>query len=281
MSATVPVVDAQVHAWAPSDARFPWAPGALGHPHLPDGMPIERLLTAMDAAGVDAALVVSPMLYGDDHRYAAQAARDHPGRLAAVGRVDPAAPDAARVARRWHEDGLRGVRIQPAVDPERWRGGAFAPFIAAAAAQDLVLFVYAPGLLADLPAVARTHPELRVVVDHLGLEPRRRPGVDPFARLGELLALAAEPNVAVKVSGVPALSAQGPPFRDVWDPVRRVLDAFGPARALWGSDFTRTAPHHTYAEALGYLRELDGLTPAELDLLLGGSLQRLLGWPAR
>jgi len=56
---------------------------------------------------------------------------------------------------------------------------------------------------------------------------RPPPPAQPFADLPKLLALAAHDNVAVKVSGACTLAHEPFPYRDIWDPLGRVFDAFG------------------------------------------------------
>ena len=57
-----------------------------------------------------------------------------------------------------------------------------------------------------------------------------------FEDLTAVCALAKRPNVAVKASGMPSLSTQEYPFRDLHDAIRRLVDAFGPRRTFWGTD---------------------------------------------
>lgn len=93
--------------------------------------------------------------------------------------------------------------------------------------------------------VARSNPDLQLIVDHLGIaQPHGAQELagDPFARLDELLSLAQYPNVAVKVSRVPTLSREAYPYADMWPHLHKVLDAFGPEHVMWGSDFSRTRP---------------------------------------
>ena len=116
-----------------------------------------------------------------------------------------------------------------------------------------------------------------MIVDHLGMRQNPTFGLDdpPFRDLPALLALAELPNVRVKVSGVPTLSAGPYPFADLWASLDQVLAAFGAERLMWGSDISRVmgragtirlAPEgreyakHTYAEALFYLKHTDRLT---------------------
>src|SRR6185295_8566303 len=93
------------------------------------------------------------------------------------------------------------------------------------------LMVLVPGSLDVLGRIAERHPGLRLTIDHVGLRRiTRGPGV--FEDLPKVCALARYPNVAVKASGVPSLSAEGYPFRDVHEPMHRLFDAFGPRRTF-------------------------------------------------
>ena len=87
-------------------------------------------------------------------------------------------------------------------------------------------------------AIAERHPRLRLCIDSLGAAPRTTDKA-AFADLPELLALAKRPNVVVKAEGVPAMSSEPFPYRNLHPYLRQVYDAFGPQRLFWGSDFTR------------------------------------------
>ena len=54
-----------------------------------------------------------------------------------------------------------------------------------------------------------------------------------------MLALAKFPNVAIKATGAPSYSSEPYPYRNIHDHLRRIYDAFGPARFFWGTDITR------------------------------------------
>jgi len=47
------------------------------------------------------------------------------------------------------------------------------------------------------------------------------------------------PHVAMKATSAPSYSDQPYPYRDIHDHLRRIYDAFGPARMFWGTDITR------------------------------------------
>ena len=84
--------------------------------------------------------------------------------------------------------------------------------------------------------MVKRHPRVKVVIDHVGrvdLEAK-----DPEPEIRNLLALARYPNVWVKVSEFSSLlPSKKYPFRDAYPVVKRVYDAFGPDRLLWGTGF--------------------------------------------
>ena len=105
----------------------------------------------------------------------------------------------------------------------------------------------------------------------------RRPP-DPFAELPGLLALARHENVVVKISGACTLSREPFPYPDIWDPLRRIFDAFGIGRCLWGTDWTRAVNLLTYEQGVEPFRRTDRLSEAERAELMGGALERVYGW---
>jgi L-fuconolactonase len=104
----------------------------------------------------------------------------------------------------------------------------------------------------------------------------------PFADLPKLLALAAQPNIAVKISGACTLSHEAFPYRDIWDPLGRIFDAFGFDRCLWGTDWTRAIGMLTYKEGVEAFRVTDRLSDSERAALMGETLARVYNWsPAK
>lgn len=190
------------------------------------------------------------------------------------------------------------------VDPDgslglaRFENGEFEPTFVACEASGMPLFVYATGHVGKLAQVAEAHPDLTLIVDHLGLPqpPTDTPDPSPWQRLDDLLGLARYPKVAVKFCGALSLSREPFPHRDVWPHVGRIVDAFGADRLMWASDIgrfhgrlnrgTSTSPDahaqndyagkHTYADSLAFVRDTDMLDEPQKALLLGGTVQRLL-----
>jgi len=86
--------------------------------------------------------------------------------------------------------------------------------------------------------LAARNPKTRLVIDHLGIrqpfEPP--PPAQPWAELPRVLALAAHPNVAIKITGACTLSHEPFPYKDIWDPLAHIFDAFTFDRCMWGTD---------------------------------------------
>jgi len=276
------VVDSQVHIWAPGAAdpsRDPSGAGVTG----------ERTIRLLDGAGVGAAVLVSPSsVYGFDSSYALDVAGRHPERFRVVGPVDLSAPDAVEAVDRWAADG-RTIGLRLIVRDERDAALVASPsgrrVLDAIAARGVPLNVWPPGNVACVGDLARRHPDLRVVVDHTGIDFTAGGTAAVGSRLrteGErLLGLAGLPNVAVKASGTPALSGEAYPFRDVWPWVVRIVEAFGAHRVLWGSDWTRLRNRCDYADNLTWLTDAGLFGGADLEWLLAGAARAVYGWPLR
>ena len=152
--------------------------------------------------------------------------------------------------------------------------------LTAAARHALPVNVLCWGRLDQLTALTARHRETVMVVDHLGLTQPFEPPVptDPWAQLPELVALAAYDNVMIKISGACTLSHQPYPYDDIWEPINRILQAFGVERCMWGTDWTRAVSFLTYREGVEAFRTTDRLSDSDRTALMGGTLSRLYDW---
>jgi L-fuconolactonase len=91
-------------------------------------------------------------------------------------------------------------------------------------------------------------------------------------------ALARHDNVAVKISGAGTLAKEPFPYKDIWDPLRRIFDAFDLNRCMWGTDWTRAVAFLTYKEGVDAFRLADRLSDSDRAMLMGGTLQKVYGW---
>lgn len=275
------IIDTHTHLFAPDPVRYPVDPKASYRPETEGS--VELLRRQMDEAGVDRAVTISPWPYRWDMSYVLDILPGNRDWLAVgvlVDPFDPAGPDL--LSRYVREHGVCGLRIQgrildmgPVDDPATtplWKR-----------ATDLGLTLDVNASQAEYPDVAnraREFPDMPIVLDHCGyvsaeLSPPE-PAVEPVLRMAD------HPNVYAKLSFVGAASARGYPCDDVHWMVRRIVDAFGPERCTWGSNFPTAQYNRTlsYAETARLFTEAIDLTPAEREWVLGRTALNLWQWEA-
>lgn len=276
----MPILDAQVHAYERNHPGRPWV-GTLYGPAEVTG---DQMVAAMDAVGVDGAILVSPFsMYRFDASYALDVHAAHPRRFRLVKPVDPTDSAVVDTIAGWAATaGAVGIRVflrdEASTDPA---DPGINRVLAAAARHSLPVNLACRGRLDQAGGLAARNRNTRLVIDHLGLAQPHvpPPPAEPFADLPKLLALAAHDNVAVKVSGACTLSREPFPYNDIWDPLGRVFDAFGFDRCMWGTDWTRAVGMLTYKEGVDAFRVTDRLSEAERAALMGQTLQQVYNWP--
>lgn len=272
-------IDCQVHTYERNHPGRPW----VGHLQGPPEVTGDDMVAAMDAVGVDGALLISPYaMYRFDGSYAREVQKKHPGRF---GLIKPFDPNDAAVVEQIAEwagyDGTVGVRIMLNRDlSEDPADPGINRVLAAGARHGLPVNLLAWGRLEQAAALAARNPNTQVVIDHVGLQQPFEPPAppEPFADLEKVLALAAHDNVAIKISGACTLSHEAFPYNDIWDPLCRIFDAYGLDRCLWGTDWTRAVALLTYAQGVEAFRVTDRLSDSDRAKLMGGSLQRIYKW---
>ncbi|HEX8496936.1 MAG TPA: amidohydrolase family protein [Actinomycetales bacterium] len=280
------MVDAHHHLWDlrehPQDWVDPTTMGLLLRdfdvPHL--------LADAAGHADLVATVVVQSVHDADETTHLLARAQRWPVLAGVVGWADLTAPDLADRLAAWRAAagghrlvGLRHV-VQGEADPA-WldrpavRGG-LGTLAETGLVFDLLLTT------TQLPAAVRTVralPQLRFVLDHLAKPPI---GTPAMARWAEgVRALAAEPNVSAKVSGlVTEVPAHPWAVDDLRPAVELALDAFGPHRLMFGSDWPVCRLAAPYADVVGSLRRLlSGLSPDEQDAVWSRTACRVYGLP--
>ncbi len=274
------IVDSQVHIWGANTPDRPWPAGREHQAQRPTPLGAEELLGAMDAAGVDRVVIVPPSWEGDRNDLALEAAATHPRRFAVMGRFPVETPAEKDRLMTWRsQPGMLGVRLTLHREPWRplFEDGSIDWFWPAAERAGLPVMVYVPGLVKRLDAVAERHPGLRLIVDHLALPLGSRDDA-AFATFDEVLALGRHPNVAVKPSALPCYTSESYPFRGLHRHIRRVWDAFGPRRMLWGTDYSRLPCSYQQAITL-FTEALDFLSAEDKEWVMGRAALDWLGWP--
>lgn len=274
-------LDAQVHAYERNHPGRPW----IGTLYGPAEVTGDQMVAAMDAVGVDGAILVSPFsMYRYDASYALEVYAAHPDRFRLVKPVDPTDPAVVETIADWAgAKGTVGIRIflrdnastDPA-DPDINR------VLATAARHSLPVNLACTGRLDQAGQLAARNPNTRLVIDHLGLSQPHEPPppAAPFADLPKLLALAAHENIAVKVSGACTLAHEPFPYNDIWDPLGRIFDAFGFDCCMWGTDWTRAVGMLTFEQGVEAFRVTDRLSDSDRAALMGETLARVYNWSA-
>ena len=241
------------------------------------------MVAAMDAVGVDGAVLVSPFaMYRYDASYALEVYAAHPTRFRLVKPVDTTDPVVADTIADWTAtEGTVGIRImlrdEVSADPA---DPGLNRVLAAAAQHSLPVNLLCWERLEQAAQLAARNPNTRLVIDHLGLQQpfEPPPPAEPFADLPKVLALAARDNIAIKISGACTLSHEPFPYRDIWDPLGRIFDAFGFDRCMWGTDWTRAVALLTYEQGVEAFRVTDRLSDGDRAMLMGETLQRVYNW---
>ena len=275
----MPIIDSQVHAYEANTPKRPWR----NVPNWPPSATGDETVAAMDKLGIDGAIFISAFsMYGYDASYAVEVQRKHPGRFAIVKPVNPEDPAAADVIADWKKTpGTVGIRVIVTTEPGRNPSDAgLDPVLREAVRNDFPVNILCWGNLERGAAVIDRHPDVRFIIDHLGiLQPRTPPAPpQPWAELPKVLDLARRKNAVIKVSGACTLSKEPFPFNDIWDPLARLFDAWGFERCLWGTDWTRASAVVNYEQAVEPFRKTNRLTDSERAMLMGGACARAYGW---
>ncbi|MBX7267648.1 amidohydrolase family protein [Micromonospora sp. Llam7] len=257
------IVDAHHHLWVrarhPQHWIDPTTMAAIDDDFEPaDLVPLAR------AAGVTQTVVVQSIAVEAETADLLGLAADDALIGGVVGWVDLTAGDVAeRVDRLRAGPGgelLVGIRhlVQAETDPAYLDRPDVRRGIAAVGAAGLVFDLLVRRH--QLPMAARlAHdlPEVRFVLDHLGKPAPADPAAGDWAR--SLRALAAAPNTTAKLSGL-VTEVDGSPWtpQDLRPAVAHALDAFGPDRLMFGSDWPVCLLATAYQRWVEALSELLG-----------------------
>ncbi|MEV6643808.1 amidohydrolase family protein [Amycolatopsis sp. NPDC051371] len=224
------VLDSHVHFWDPRRLRYPWLDDVarLDRPFTPDLFPVRHDVIVVEAGRVAADAVA-------EIAWMRREAQRHPWIRGIVAHADLENP--AEAGRFADDPFVVGVRrnVQDEapgfLQREDFRTGvallgeAGLPFDACVRAHQLP----------ELTALAEACPQTTIVLDHLGKPSPGGPGYGEWR--GALRRLARHGNVRCKLSGLATETAPGTARSLVVDALEEALDAFGPDRCLYGSDW--------------------------------------------
>jgi predicted TIM-barrel fold metal-dependent hydrolase len=277
------IVHSQIHMWKANTPDRPWAPGT--RPQLPEPMTIERVVPMIDEGGVERVVIVPPTLEGERVDYGQEAARRYPGRFATMGRIALDNPGSARRLPTWREQpSVLGIRLNFGLGiggerPAWLTDGTADWFWPAAEKAGIPVMFLTTGQTSLFGRIAEGHPQLILIIDHMGVSSEAVRNKTMPAAIAESAALAKYPNVSVKLSAAPLFSSEPYPFRDVTPHIHRFFDAFGPRRCYWGTDVTNSFVKATYRQRVTHFtEELNFLSEVDKDWIMGSAILARLGW---
>lgn len=278
-----PTIDAHHHLWQPAQPfDYRWLDAPALAPIRRDFLPAD-LKPHLKSVGVDSTVVVQTQHDTRENHWALDLATRHPFIAGVVGWVDLSGPDCESQLRevKGHpkfvgirhltqdepddnfivrDDVVRGLRVLE-------KHGI--PF-------DLLIH---RRHLRHVPTVAARLPDLPLVIDHLAKPRIKERRTDDW--LTDFQTAATFPNVFCKLSGM-VTEADWTHWKpqDLVPYVRAAVDAFGPERLMFGSDWPVCELAASYLEVFEALvHALGPLSGTERSLIFGGTAARFYGLP--
>jgi L-fuconolactonase len=246
------IIDAHQHFWNPARGDYGW---------LTPDLPIHRvygpddLAPLLQAAGVDASILVQAAPTTTETDYMLGIARCTSWILGVVGWIDLEAPDAAaQVRARANDELFLGVRpMLQDIAPPDWilrdeLGAALAAITETGLVFDALVKSHQIGVV---DALAARHPGLSIVLDH-GAKPKLGDAAAMTAWRTDMAKLAQRPNVTCKLSGLLTELPPGAAAALVRDAMSVLFDLFGAQRLIWGSDWPVLTLSHVNVGAGDY-----------------------------
>lgn len=262
----VSAIDAHQHIWSLGRASYKWMDpedATLASDHT-----IEHALDVLDHAGIEGTVLVQSADNVEDSTVMFEAAHRSDRVRGVVGWVPLDQPVVAeKLLDRWsQEPSFCGVRnlIHTRADSEWIASSSVAPTLSMLADRGIPLDIVAVNedhLRATI-AIGARHPELRLVLDHLGHPPVK--GRDDGSWAALMKDVAANPNVHAKVSGLYPVSGAMDDWRTVdlrpW--LETAIELFTASRLMYGGDWPISVKAGGYQRIWNSLSEL----LSELDL---------------
>jgi L-fuconolactonase len=265
------IIEWNQHIFHPDSELYPFHESAAYQPRIAaePADPLQAYMERMAAEGIDRAVLVHPEPYGDDHRLILDCLEREPEHFLGTTLLYPKDPEApmklADLVSR--QPKLISTRFHAHRGKEQYLD-SFADANVRALWQkavDLGLIIelhIGPDYGEQVGQVLRDIPDSVVVIDHLA-----EPHMGDAVEFSQILELAHFDNVYMKLSGLNHFATDAPLYESALPFTRRVIDAFGPERMVWGSGTPGIVDAH-----------LGAFSVADRARIKGGNLARLLGW---
>jgi predicted TIM-barrel fold metal-dependent hydrolase len=249
------IIEWNTHIFSRDVERFPFHPDAAYRPDV-SRQPADSLAAyrqRMEQEGIDRAVLVHPEPYGDDHRLILECLEREPERFWGTCLFYPKDPEAPRklealvkqqpriIATRFHAHRGKEMYLDSFADP-----GVRALWVKALELGLVIELHIGPNYALSAAEALREYPGSTVLIDHLA-----EPHMGSAVEFAHVLDLAAFGNVYMKLSGLNHFAKDAPLYPSAKPFTRRVLEAFGPDRMVWGSGTPAIVDAHmeSYPEA--------------------------------
>lgn len=270
-------VDTHAHIYHADETLYPKKPDPLRPPEGTGG--IEHLKREMQVHGVSrTVLVQTGSAYGWDNRLSGDVARDNADQMVGVCTLDPGAEESVGIYERLVRDcNVRGLRIEPTKteSPVYDHPDADRLWQKVGELNGVVCAHIQPTFLGELANLLKRYPDVPVVLDHAAY-PKAADGVASETVKG-VEQIAEFSNLTVKLTFAVTGSDQDYPFEDMHVIVRRIINAFGADRCMWGSDFPCELwlKKATYGQHLDLVRQEWDLSAGEREAILSTTAMKV------
>ena len=248
------------------------------------------VLEYMAMAGVDGAVLMQSIMYGQHNEYLADLVKKYPDKfIAAFAFVDPRKGEDAIDELDFIKDlDLVGVKIEPPDMPFWLDDEQYDTFWKKMEKLGLIFSVdlgWDPPVheynfqIEQLENVIKRFPNMIVLIQHLGVsylwDENQKP---PFPTLQRTLKLKKYPNVMFDITGLPEFCpSEEYPFPRAQKIMEVVGETVGAERIIWGSDFPGILPEDvTYKQTLNVVKNhCDFFTEKQMGLILSGNALKL------
>ena len=269
------IIDSHLHIWELTRFHYPWiaqqSAALLRQTYLPDD-----IWPQFKTLGVSGAVFVQATDLIEESEWVLSLTERFPWLLGVVGWADLAAPDIDTVlARLARHPRYKGVRAGAAA-PNWLLDDSVQPGLRALVKHGLSLDVIAgEDELQLVPELARRHPELTIIVDHLGSPATDSGDLNGWQR--DLAAAAIHANVVAKMSGLlTQAQCDDGALADIGPVVQTALACFGSQRLMYGGDWPVSLLAASYpATVAATQRELRDLAPNDAANIWHATAQRV------
>jgi L-fuconolactonase len=275
-------IDAHHHFWRPARGDYGWLTPDT-HPAICHDFGPEDLAPLLRKARIDRTVLVQAAPTCAETKYLLRVAQATPFVAGVVGWTDLEAPEApARIRAMARDPKLLGLRpMLQDLDDDAWIlrpcvGPALDAIETAGLRFDALV---KPRHLPHLIRLLDRRPDLKVVIDHGAKPDIAGGGLAEWAAI--MRGVARDTGIACKLSGLANEAAAGWGVDDLRPYVEVLLEAFGPARLMWGSDWpvvNEAGGYAAWREAAEALTA--GCSAQERSLIFGGTAARFYGLAA-